>query len=101
MAESLAVTLGIATAALSLFTGIVGAIAWNNSRVKKSYAAERDFNHLKRNYEQMTENLKELWRQNDERFDFVDRSLDRIHIHMNISRETLGGHRLGKPDEEK
>lgn len=99
MADNLSLILGIVLSLLSLFTGFAGALAWYSSRVKKQYAAERDFGHLKRNYEQLSQNLKELWRQNDERFDAVDRGLDRICAQISLHEKAMEAHRLGKPSE--
>lgn len=45
---------------LGLLTSLAGFLAWYGSSVKKSYAAERDFNHLRRNYEQLAENQKHI-----------------------------------------
>ena len=45
---------------MSLFTGIFGAIAWYRAGVRKAYAAERDFNHLKNNYRQLAQSMNNL-----------------------------------------
>lgn len=47
---------------LGIITAFAGWLAWYGSSVKKRYAAERDFAHLKRNYEQLAENQKEMIR---------------------------------------
>lgn len=44
--------------ALSLTTFLSGVILAIRSATIKGYAAERDFNHLKRNYEQLNESLR-------------------------------------------
>jgi hypothetical protein len=41
---------------LGVITSVVGWLAWYGSSVRKRYAAERDFQHLKRNYEQLAAN---------------------------------------------
>ena len=41
---------------IGVLTSFAGFLAWYSSSVKKSYAAERDFNHLRRNYEQLSAN---------------------------------------------
>jgi nitrogen fixation protein FixH len=43
---------------LGLITALAGWLAWYGTAVRKRYAAERDFNHLRRNYEQLAENQK-------------------------------------------
>lgn len=43
---------------LGIGSSLIGLITWYSNSEKKRYAAERDFNHLKRNYEQLTLNLK-------------------------------------------
>ena len=59
----------------SLFGGL---ILWYRGSVEKRYAAERDFNHLKRNYEQLTANLTTLRQQEDDRFDGIRLRLNNI-----------------------
>lgn len=66
--QHIAILFGVLVSACSLITGIVGAIAWYSSKVKKEYAAERDFKHLKRNYEQLAVNVENLWRLMDDSF---------------------------------
>jgi hypothetical protein len=55
--------------------GIIGAaagfFAWYASNVKKSYAAERDFGHIKRNLEQMSLNVAELDKHNNQFSEYV------------------------------
>lgn len=48
--------LALAGFVLGLFTSLAGALAWYATSVRKRYAAERDFQHLKRNYEQLAAN---------------------------------------------
>ena len=66
--DILAVVIGIVVSIASLFTGVMGAIAWYGAKTRKQYAAERDFGHLKRNYEQLAQNVEELWRLMDNQF---------------------------------
>ena len=66
--NAVAVILGILVSGLSLVTGLIGAIAWYSSKVKKEYAAQRDFNHLKNNYQQLAINVENLWRLMDDSF---------------------------------
>jgi hypothetical protein len=41
----------------------------------KAYAAERDFQHIRRNQEQIKENLELFLREIDRRFDIIDRDV--------------------------
>ena len=55
-------------------TGAVGgAIAWYGASVKKSYASERDFGHLKNSYDNLASNVVQLDRMIDQRFDAIQR----------------------------
>lgn len=45
---------------------------------KRKYGLERDFAHLKRNYEQNTQNLSLIISELDRRFDAVDKTLIEI-----------------------
>lgn len=45
---------------------------------KKKYAAERDFNHLKRNQEQLKEGLKLISQELEERVDKLEAGLQKI-----------------------
>jgi hypothetical protein len=54
---------------LGIITAFGGWLAWYASSVKKAYAAERDFNHLRRNYEQMVENQTEMLKMLEELVD--------------------------------
>ena len=73
--NELSLVLGIVLGAMSLFTGVFGAIAWYRAGVRKAYAAERDFNHLKNNYRQLAESMNNLYRFSDEAKDEVMREL--------------------------
>ena len=56
-----------------LIMGIIsflgGAATWYGASVKKNYAAERDFNHLRRNYENLANNIAALDKMLDDRLD--------------------------------
>ncbi|MEL6553592.1 MAG: hypothetical protein AAFQ63_09055 [Cyanobacteria bacterium J06621_11] len=59
-----------------LFMGIIsfigGAATWYGAAVKKNYASERDFNHLKRNYEGLTANVGAMDKMLDDRLDRIE-----------------------------
>ena len=67
---------------ISSFFG--GLIMWYRGSVEKRYAAERDFNHLKRNYEQLTAHLTTLMQEEDNRFDEIRLRLN--NIEQNVER---------------
>ncbi|MEO1444791.1 MAG: hypothetical protein AAFV46_00885 [Cyanobacteria bacterium J06635_11] len=59
--------------AMGLFSFIGGVIAWYGATVKKQYAAERDFGHLKKSYESLAHNIGSMDRLFDQRFDELQR----------------------------
>lgn len=71
----------------------VGIIIWYGKSTKKRYAAERDFQHLKRNQEQIVSNIAHIANEFDKRFDeidkrfnYVDHNLLEIKTYLNIHR---------------
>ncbi|NEQ47014.1 MAG: hypothetical protein F6K00_27120 [Leptolyngbya sp. SIOISBB] len=85
-----ATILGILVSGTSLLTGFVGYLAWQRSKTRKEYAAERDFNHLKRNYESLTVNVEGLWRQTEEFHRDAQRQLDRIELRLSDGNTNAG-----------
>lgn len=71
-----------AATAIALIISILsfsgGLVMWYRGSVEKRYAAERDFNHLKRNYEQLAASLASLMQMEDERFDEIRLRLNNI-----------------------
>ena len=55
---------------VSLCLGLAGFLTgvglWYRGAVQKSYAAQRDFEHLKRNYQQLSQVLKQISEQMDD-----------------------------------
>ena len=76
--NDLSLLLGIVLGMMSLFTGVFGAIAWYRANVRKAYAAERDFNHLKNNYAQLAASMNNLYQFSDDAKDEVMRELTYI-----------------------
>lgn len=81
--DNLASTIGLF---LGLCTFIGGVVAWYRGSVEKDYAARRDFNHLQRNYENISnvlasgdEELEKLARNQEEMLAL----LRRFDIHLN------------------
>lgn len=52
---------------MGLFSFTGGLILWYRGSVEKRYAAERDFKHLQRNYEQLCSGLVDLDEKVDEK----------------------------------
>ncbi|MGD1909087.1 MAG: hypothetical protein ACFB0C_24290 [Leptolyngbyaceae cyanobacterium] len=78
--------LGVALGFVSLITAIVGGLGWYRVKVAEAVEKKRDFNHLKNNYSQMSENLKVLIKEIDERFDHIDNQLNRIELRTDRDR---------------
>lgn len=61
---------------ISLFIGVVsfvgGLLLWYRGAIEKQYASQRDFSHIKKNYEQMSRNLLTMSREFDRRFDSIE-----------------------------
>lgn len=74
--NALILWIGIISSATGILTGVIGCVAWYRGVVRKSYAAERDFNHLKRHYEALAEAFKFQTAEMDDRFDRLDKELD-------------------------
>ncbi len=92
---------GLALAALTTAGGIFQYILTSQ---KKSYAAERDFNHLKRNYEQLAENQQLLLKEFEERSTELRQELREQKILLNavltqIAKDSSIGSMLRKKDE--
>lgn len=54
---------------ISVGTTVFVTISWYSSVVRKQYAAQRDFDHLKRNYQQLAEGQSTIMKEIDTRFD--------------------------------
>ena len=68
-----------------------GLISLYGAVVRKRYAAERDFSHLKRNYESLSANVASLSRFQDERFDDLDKALIEIRLQQQTLISLIGG----------
>lgn len=60
---------------------------------KKKYAAERDFQHLKRNQEQLKDGLKVISQELEERVDQLEAGLQRIELMLEIGFKSTTGRR--------
>ncbi len=53
----------------SITTFVGGCVMWFQGAVKKNYAAQRDFDHLKNSYHQLASNQQAILKELDGRFD--------------------------------
>lgn len=79
---------------IGLGTTLCGVLAWYSSSVRKKYAAEREFNHLRNNQQQIQAGLNDLVQENEERFNALDRQLIEIKAYLIKS---LAGPHKGDP----
>ena len=83
-----------AIAILGALLGLMGSIAtgvtWYRSAIRKEYAAQRDFNHLKNNYESLSLVVSNIIKEHDERFDKIDLSLVRTESKLDATLQALG-----------
>lgn len=68
-------TLEIVLMFISLASFLGGVVMWYTGAITKRYAAQRDFEHLKRSYSQMAENQAKILDELDRRFDAVNQIL--------------------------
>ncbi len=87
----------VLTFALAVGGNITWAILFFSNSVKRRYAAERDFNHLKNNLKDLTDNLEILFREFDKRLDYQDRDLLEIKAYL-IGKGLL---KPGNEDDQK
>ncbi|HEY9605222.1 MAG TPA: hypothetical protein V6C85_26690 [Allocoleopsis sp.] len=97
----------IVTAIIGLIIGLSGAVAAIYTRwkaaVEKGYAAQRDFAHLRRNQEQMSQGIAEINKDADARFDRIDLSLNRVEsmLHTLLAASTYPVPRRHKDDDSQ
>ena len=82
---------------LACVTSFAGLLLWYTNSEKKKYAAERDFNHIRRNQEQLQTSLdtllkeiefslENLSKEIDRRFDVVERDILEIKTILGLNR---------------
>lgn len=79
------------TLVMGILSFVGGLIALYGAAIKKQYASERDFNHLKRNYENLTHNVETLSKMEDQRFDDIEKILIEMRLQQSIMISLLGG----------
>jgi len=58
---------------IGVVTFLGGTLAWYSGAIEKRYAAQRDFGHLKRNQENISREVGELFKEQDRRFDQLEK----------------------------
>lgn len=74
ISEAITVLLGIG----GILGGVAGLLSYIKASNEKSYAAQRDFNHLLRNQEQLINNLTFNAKEVDRRFESIELILIKI-----------------------
>lgn len=62
-------TLEVIAILISITTFLGGLVMWYNGAVRKRYASQREFEHLKNNYKQLAESQSVILKELDSRFD--------------------------------
>lgn len=82
---------------LGLGSMVGAAIFWYRDKVRKDYARQRDWEHLKRHYDQLAQEFERLIAEQDRRFDLVDLELREIKgLTTNCLINQGDAHRLGE-----
>ena len=94
--NAVALWVGLLGSVFGIITALTGFFLWYGSGVRKRYAAERDFNHLKSYYENMSvaiakmsdlvdEDFKDLGKELDSRCDRLDAEVREIKAMLAVS----------------
>lgn len=75
--------------AIGIITFLGGTLAWYSGAVEKRYAAQRDFAHLRENQKQISQGVSDLFKEQDRRFDELERESTEIKsLIMNLLMRT-------------
>jgi hypothetical protein len=75
--------IAVGSLAFTVISGILASGLWYASAEKRRYGLERDFAHLKRNYEQIQQSLNLLLTEFDHRFDTAERDILEVKSVLN------------------
>lgn len=90
-----------ASVVLGLISTLLGGFAWYRGMVRKRYAAERDFEHLRRSFEGLSGAIASQSRDIEEELDRLHRRLDtmnatqtevKVFLMAKLGEATLGRH---------
>ena len=82
--------LAIASTVIAVLSLGASLVLWYRSVVRKSYAAERDFRHLKRSYESLSQNVSFSTKLVDEKLDGVMAEIIRLQGQLEGSLDRKG-----------
>ncbi|MGB3757275.1 MAG: hypothetical protein WBA07_13025 [Rivularia sp. (in: cyanobacteria)] len=75
--------IAVGSLAFTVLSGIVAGSFWYANSEKRRYGLERDFAHLRRNYEQIQQSLNLIMTEFDHRFDTAERDILEIKSGLN------------------
>jgi len=78
--------IALGSLALAMTTTATGAILWYVQGEKKKYASERDFQHIRRNQEQMSLGIDKLANELEHQLEVMGRDVLEIKIMLGINR---------------
>ncbi|MFG6094098.1 hypothetical protein SPB21_02560 [Leptothoe sp. ISB3NOV94-8A] len=78
MLDGLSTVITVIIGIASLVSLVIGVATWYAGAVKKTYAAERSFNHLQNDLRQLSGNVALVLDDAKDRFDAIDRNLEEI-----------------------
>lgn len=78
--------IAIGSLVLASATSFVGIALWYAKSEKKRYGLERDFDHLKRNYEQIQQSLNTILREIDHRFNELERDISEVNNKVDLTK---------------
>lgn len=78
MLDSVSSVITVVLGVASVVSLIIGVASWHGSTVKKAYAAERNFNHVKNDLKQLSGSMAVILDDAKERFDQIDHTLETI-----------------------
>ncbi len=85
---------------LAFTTTVCGAILWYVNTEKKKYAAERDFNHLRRNIQQLSDNISFQTGELEKQFEKLERDILEIRMHLGM-KSLSDAHWVSRPRDDR
>ncbi|MBE9213721.1 hypothetical protein IQ247_13775 [Plectonema cf. radiosum LEGE 06105] len=76
--------IAVGSLVLTLASTLAAIAFWYANTEKRRYGLERDFSHLKRNYDQIQHSLNTILSEIDHRFDVTERDILEIKSTLNI-----------------
>ncbi|NJN13601.1 MAG: hypothetical protein HC836_24750 [Richelia sp. RM2_1_2] len=76
--------IAVGSLVLTAISGIIAIAFWYANTEKRRYGLERDFSHLKRNYDQIQQSLNSILSEIDHRFNVTERDILEIKSTLSI-----------------